>query len=128
MVEPINKVDSFLYRNSSRIRRYHRLVDNETDVLSVNAERFLRDQAGSSVPWFAYVCPHAPHSSYYPAPRHADEFTSTPLRNVPNGGSKISRTSQGGCKRRHPTPTLNANGTLERTGESYGNSRRSMTW
>ena len=53
-------------------------MHNETDVLSVNAERFVRDQAGSSVPWFAYVCPHAPHSSYYPAPRHADEFTSTP--------------------------------------------------
>ena len=68
MVEPLNKADSFLYRNSSRTRRYHRVVDNETDVLSVNAERFVRDQAGSSVPWFAYVCPHAPHSSYYPAP------------------------------------------------------------
>ena len=88
MVEPINKADSFLYRNSSRTSRYHRMVDNETDVLSVNAERFVRDQAGSSVPWFAYVCPHAPHSSYYPAPRHADEFTSTPLRNVPNGGEQ----------------------------------------
>lgn len=88
MVEPINKADSFLYRNSSRTRRYNREVHNETDVLSVNAERFVRDQAGSSVPWFAYVCPHAPHSSYYPAPRHADEFTSTPLRNIPNGGER----------------------------------------
>ena len=55
MVEPINKADSFLYRNSSRTRRYNREVHNETDVLSVNAERFVRDQAGSSVPWFAYV-------------------------------------------------------------------------
>ena len=49
MVEPINKADSFLYRNSSRTRRYNRQVHNETDVLSVNAERFVRDQAGSSV-------------------------------------------------------------------------------
>jgi N-acetylglucosamine-6-sulfatase len=85
MVEPINRAGSFLYRNSGRTRRYHRSVDNETDVLSFDAERFVRDQAGSSVPWFAYVCPHAPHSSYSPAPRHADEFTSTPLRDVPSG-------------------------------------------
>jgi arylsulfatase A-like enzyme len=85
MVEPIDKADSFLYRNGSRTRRYHRVVDNETDVLSVSAERFVRDQAGSSVPWFAYVCPHAPHSSYSPAPRHADEFAATPSRDVPSG-------------------------------------------
>jgi N-acetylglucosamine-6-sulfatase len=47
MVEPINKADSFLYRNSSRTRRYNREVHNETDVLSVNAERFVREQAGA---------------------------------------------------------------------------------
>jgi N-acetylglucosamine-6-sulfatase len=40
------------------------------------------------VPWFAYVCPHAPHSSYYPAPRHADGFATTPLRDVPSGGER----------------------------------------
>src|ERR687889_890785 len=85
MVEPIGEADSFLYRNGSTTKRYHRGVDNETDVLSVDAERFVRDQEGSSVPWFAYVCPPAPHSSYYPAPRHADEFATTPLRNIPNG-------------------------------------------
>jgi N-acetylglucosamine-6-sulfatase len=91
MVEPTKEAeeaDSFLYRNSSRTRRYNRVVDNETDVLSVNAERFVRDQADSSVPWFAYVCPHAPHSHYYPAPRHADEFATTPLRDVPSGGEQ----------------------------------------
>jgi N-acetylglucosamine-6-sulfatase len=88
MVEPIKEADSFLYRNSGRTRRYHRSVDNETDVLSANAERFVRDQANSSVPWFAYVCPHAPHSSYYPAPRHADEFATTPLWDVPSGGEQ----------------------------------------
>src|SRR5215204_2384514 len=89
MVEPVKEVDSFLYRNGSRTRRYHRAVDNETDVLSANAERFVRDQADSSVPWFAYVCPHAPHSPYFPAPRHADEFTTTtPLRDVASGGEQ----------------------------------------
>jgi N-acetylglucosamine-6-sulfatase len=34
------------------------------------------------------VCPHAPHSHYYPAPRHADEFATTPLRDVPSGGEQ----------------------------------------
>ena len=88
MVEPVEEVDSFLYRNGSQTRRYHRAVDNETDVLSADAERFVRDQADFSVPWFAYVCPHAPHSQYYPAPRHADQFTTTPLRDVPSGGEQ----------------------------------------
>ena len=88
MVEPFNVADSFLYRNGRTTKRYHRGVDNETDVLSVDAERFVRDQEGSSVPWFAYVCPPAPHSSYYPAPRHADEFATTPLRDVPSIGEQ----------------------------------------
>ena len=88
MVEPINKGDSFLYRDGTQLRRYHRAQDNETDVLSANAERFVRDQAGSSAPWFAYVCPHAPHGPYYPAPTHADEFASTPLRDVPSIGER----------------------------------------
>ena len=88
MVEPINEADSFLYRNSSQTRRYHRAVDNETDVLSANAERFVRYQAYSSVPWFAYVCPPTTHSSYYPAPRHADEFATTPLRDIPSIGEQ----------------------------------------
>ena len=57
-------------------------------MLSANAERFVRDRANSPIPWFAYVCPHAPHSRYYPAPRHADEFTNTPLRDVPSSGEK----------------------------------------
>ena len=63
-------------------------MDNETDVLSADTERFVRARADSSVPWFAYVCPHAPHRAYYPAPRHADEFATTPLRDVPSGGEQ----------------------------------------
>ena len=88
MVEPINRADSFLYRNRSRINRYDRTVYNETDVLRTNATRFVRNQEGSSVPWFAYVCPHAPHGPYYPAPRHAGEFTTMPLRDVPSIGEQ----------------------------------------
>jgi N-acetylglucosamine-6-sulfatase len=86
MVEPISEAGSFLYSNGTQTRRYNRAVDNETDVLSASAERFVRDRAGSPAPWFAYVCPHAPHSSYSPTPRHADEFATTPLRDVPSGG------------------------------------------
>ena len=88
MVEPIKEADSFFYRNGRRIRRYYRSAVNETDVLSANAEHFVRDRAGSPIPWFAYVCPYAPHSPYYPAPRHADEFTTTPLRDVPSSREK----------------------------------------
>jgi N-acetylglucosamine-6-sulfatase len=88
MVEPIGEAGSFLYGNGSRTRRYRRVVDNETDVLSASAERFVRDQEGSPVPWFACVCPHAPHSPYSPTPRHADEFSTTPLRDVPSGGEQ----------------------------------------
>ncbi len=88
MVEPEEETDSFLYRDGIRIRRYFRSAVNETDVLGADAERFVRDQTGSPVPWFAYVCPHAPHSPYYPAPRHADEFSATPSRDVPSSGEK----------------------------------------
>ncbi|MBA2714487.1 MAG: sulfatase [Rubrobacteraceae bacterium] len=88
MVEPLNKQDSFRYRNSSMIRNYDRTVYNETDVLRASAINFVRDQAGSPKPWFAYVCPHAPHEPYYPAPRYAGEFTTTPLRDVPSIGEQ----------------------------------------
>lgn len=84
MVEPFNNPDSFGYRTGTRIEEYDRTQHNETDVLARSTERFVRDQAGSSEPWFAYVCPHAPHTRYYPADRHADEFTNTPLRDAPS--------------------------------------------
>src|SRR5215213_9874573 len=89
MVEPINNAGSFLYRNRSRIKTYDRTIYNETDVLGTNAASFVRNQAGSSAPWFAYVCSHAPHEPYYPAPKHANEFTTTPLRNVASIGEQV---------------------------------------
>jgi arylsulfatase A-like enzyme len=82
------KAGSFLYHDGSGIRRYYRSVVNETDVLGADAERFVRDRSGSSVPWFAYVCPHAPHSPYYPAPRHDDQSSATPPGGVPSSGEK----------------------------------------
>lgn len=89
MVEPETaEADSFHYRNSRGSRRYYRSAVNETDVLGADAERFVRDQADTPIPWFAYVCPHAPHSPYYPAPRHADEFGATPPRDAPSNGEE----------------------------------------
>jgi N-acetylglucosamine-6-sulfatase len=82
MVEPINKKDYFRYRTGSQIRRYDRSRHNETHVLSERVRGFVRGHAGSSRPWFAYVCPHAPHGPYFPASRHADEFEREPLRDV----------------------------------------------
>jgi arylsulfatase A-like enzyme len=88
MVEPFNGALAFRYRDSTRIRRYDRTQHNETDVLRADVLGFIRAQAGSSTPWFAYVCPHAPHEPYYPAARYADGFTTTPLRNVPSIGEE----------------------------------------
>jgi N-acetylglucosamine-6-sulfatase len=88
LVGTSNRADSFLYRNRIRINTYDRTVHNETDVLRDNAARFVRYQAGSSAPWFAYVCPHAPHEPYHPAPRHANEFKGMPLRAAPSIGEQ----------------------------------------
>ena len=83
MVEPVNKKDYFRYRTGTQIKRYNRSKHNETHVLSERARRFVRDNAGSSSqPWFAYVCPHAPHGPHFPASKHADEFEHKPLRDV----------------------------------------------
>ena len=82
MVEPVNKKDYFRYRSNSQIRRYDRSRHNETEVLSERAQGFVRSHASSSQPWFAYVCPHAPHGPYFPASKHADEFERKSLRDV----------------------------------------------
>src|SRR5215213_8567647 len=74
-----NRADSFLYRNKIRINTYDRTVHNETDVLRDNAARFVRYQAGSSLPWFAYVCPHAPPPPPNPPPPPAHPFKGMPL-------------------------------------------------
>lgn len=88
MVEPVNATGSFRYRAGDRIKKYDRAVYNETDVLRGGVERFVRNRAGSSQPWFAYVCQHAPHGPYTPASRHADGFAKTPLRRVPSVAEK----------------------------------------
>lgn len=102
MVEPVNDPDSFSYRAGDRTRTYDRAVHNETDVLRVGAARFVRNRAGSSQPWFAYVCPHAPHGPYYPASRHADEFTSEPLSSVPSVGEEDLSDKPGWVQERAP--------------------------
>jgi arylsulfatase A-like enzyme len=88
MVEPLNGAASFRYRDGTRIRSFDRSVYNETDVLRLDAISFLRDQAGSSAPWFAYVCPHAPHEPYYPADRYAGGYATESLRDVPSVGEE----------------------------------------
>ena len=91
MVEPLNEKDAFRYRSNSGIKKYDRSKHNETDVLSASAEGFLRNPERASQPWFAYVCPHAPHGPYFPAKRHVDEFTRTHLRD-PDVEAKSSGT------------------------------------
>jgi N-acetylglucosamine-6-sulfatase len=89
MVELFNRAASFSYRTGTQIKVYDRAVHNETDVLRQRAVRFVKRWAGSSQPWFAYVCPHAPHAPYYPAPSHADEFTTNmSVRDAPSVGEE----------------------------------------
>jgi N-acetylglucosamine-6-sulfatase len=72
MLEPFNREQTYEFNSNGERRTFDRSQDNETDVISNNAEVFIRnDPAG---PWFSYVCPHEPHGPYYPAPRHAEEF------------------------------------------------------
>ena len=129
MVEPINKKDYFRYRTGSQIRRYDRSRHNETHVLSERVRGFVRGHAGSSRPWFAYVCPHAPHGPYFPASRHADEFEREPLRDVASLDERKPRRQTGlgewgsalhPAKRVQPTP--------RNTGACSGSFRRSTTW
>ncbi len=133
MVEPFNNPDSFGYRTGTRSEEYDRARHNETDVLAESTERFVRDRAGSSQPWFAYVCPHAPHTRYYPAERHADEFTNTPLRDAPSVG-ETSPTSPSGYRRRRAatpsgaSPTPRPSTTRRCIGTSSGSCRRSTIW
>jgi arylsulfatase A-like enzyme len=72
MLEPFNREQIYEFDSNGERRTFDRSRDNETDVISNNAEMFIRNAPAGL--WFAYVCPHEPHGPYYPAPRHAQEF------------------------------------------------------
>ena len=83
-LEPFNRPDVFEYNSNGDRRTFDRAADNETDVLRERAELFVRNH-GRTGPWFCYVCPHSPHGPYYPAPRHAEEFSGAlALEGVPS--------------------------------------------
>ena len=73
MLEPFNRPAAFTFNSNKSKITFDRSRDNETDVIRSRAEAFVRNR-GAVRPWFAYVCPHAPHGPYYPAPDHEDEF------------------------------------------------------
>jgi arylsulfatase A-like enzyme len=124
MVEPVNDPVSFSYRTGGRTKTYDRAVYNETDVLRGEVERFVRNRANSPQPWFAYVCPHAPHGPYTPAKRHANEFETKRLRGVPSVGEKNLSDKPGWCRTTPPIPTRRGERTPKGTGASSKSSRR----
>ncbi len=54
---------------TATVRTYRRSRRHDTDLVADHAEGFIRKNAGDE-PWLAYVCTHAPHDPYVPAPRH----------------------------------------------------------
>lgn len=59
-------------------------ADYQTDVYTAKAEKFIRERAADSHPfflWVAFVAPHIPHT---PAPRHAGRFAELPLPRPPS--------------------------------------------
>ena len=69
----------------------HSPSDYSTDVVKDRAVRFIRDQAGKSTPFFAYIATKAVHSQgarAIPAPQYANAFEEVGLPMGPNFNEK----------------------------------------
>ena len=73
---------SIVYPNSSY----------QTDIIRDISVDFLRHRWNKSKPFFMFVTPHAPHSPYTPAPRHAGTLSG--LRQPPNPSFNMDSTLQ----------------------------------
>jgi len=72
---------------NGRVATYYRSKTHDTDLDTQTAERFIRQTAGSA-PFFMHLSPNAPHDPAYYAPRHANEFSDTPLPGPPSFNEK----------------------------------------
>jgi arylsulfatase A-like enzyme len=72
---------------NGRIVTYYRSETDDTDLYAQTAERFIRQTAGGA-PFFMHLSPNAPHDPAYYAPRHANEFSDTPLPRPPSFNEK----------------------------------------
>jgi len=68
---------------NGRIVTYYRSETHDTDLYAQTAEHFIRQTAGGR-PLFMHLSPNAPHDPAYYAPRHANEFSNTPLPKPPS--------------------------------------------
>jgi len=68
---------------NGRIVTYYRSETHDTDLYAQTAEHFIRQTAGGR-PLFMHLSPNAPHDPAYFAPRHANEFSNTPLPKPPS--------------------------------------------
>jgi N-acetylglucosamine-6-sulfatase len=69
------------------VATYYRSMTHDTDLDTQAAERFIRQTAGGA-PFFMHLSPNAPHDPAYYPPRHANEFSDTPLPGPPSFNEK----------------------------------------
>jgi N-acetylglucosamine-6-sulfatase len=82
--KPYTGFDFTLNINGTLVPRGSHPDDYLMDVLSLQAEEFLRAAGQDDAPFFMFMAPYQPHEPAMPAPRHADLFTDL---QAPRGGS-----------------------------------------
>ncbi|MBA3424909.1 MAG: sulfatase [Rubrobacter sp.] len=68
--------ETYRLNENGEIHTYDRGEILDTDLIARKAEAFIGD---AEDPFFAFVATNAPHSPYYAAKRHADEFSGAAL-------------------------------------------------
>ena len=82
----IGYYDYSINENGKLINFGHQPADYSTDVLNDRAVRFIKDQAGSTAPFFMLITPRAPHKqgeAAIPSPIYAAAFADTKLPMTP---------------------------------------------
>jgi N-acetylglucosamine-6-sulfatase len=74
---------TYQMNENGKVVTYYRSETHDTDLYAQTAEQFIRQTAGGA-PFFMHLSPNAPHDPAYYAPRHANEFSDTPLRKPPS--------------------------------------------
>lgn len=73
-----------LNENGTLVRYHDRPEDYGTDVYARKAVDFIKRNAATGKPFFAYISTYAPHKPATPAPRHVGMFDNLPLPRPPS--------------------------------------------
>lgn len=68
--------------------------DYSTDVLTVEAVKYIEKYGDDERPFFLYLAPYACHRPHVPAPRHSGAFTGLKIPRVPSFNASSASTSQ----------------------------------